>query len=81
MIKLEHTTGCICDSLTINGRETVDLPIKEVRDVVLDLISRCEDISILQDILMDYIDCNGKYEDLGHCEECGDHITKYTLEI
>lgn len=80
-MKLEHTTGCICDSLTINEKETANLPIKEVRDVVLDLISRCNDLSILQDILMDYIDCNGEYEDLGHCEECGDHIIKYTLEI
>lgn len=80
-MKLEHTTGCICDSLTINEKETANLPIEEVRDVVLNIINKCNDLSILQDILMDYIDCNGEYEDLGHCEECGDHIIKYTLEI
>lgn len=80
-MKLEHTTGCICDSLTINEKETANLPIEEVRDVVLNIINKCNDLSILQDILMDYIDCNGEYEDLGHCEECGDHIIKHTLEI
>lgn len=80
-MKLEHTTGCICDSLTINGVETINLPIKEVRDVVLNIISKCDDLSILQDILMDYIDCNGEYKDLGHCEQCGDYIINYTLEI
>lgn len=80
-MKLEHTTGCICDSLTINEKETANLPIEEVRDVVLDIISKCDDLSILQNILMDYIDYNGEYKDLGHCEECGDYIINYTLEI
>lgn len=77
---IEYVTGCTCDSLTIDGKETVDMDIKDVRDVVVDLISRTEDLSILQNILMDFAQ-DGNWESLGHCDQCGDNIDKYTLEI
>lgn len=80
-MKLEYVTGCICDSLTIDGKETRDMNIKDVRSYVLDIISKTTDLSILQEILMDYAQSKGEFENLGHCEECGDWIEKYTCEI
>lgn len=80
-MKVEYVSGCICGSLTIDGKETADIPLKELRDCVLDIISRTTDISLLQDILTDAAQCSGEFEDLGHCEQCGDWIEKFTLEI
>lgn len=80
-MKVEYVSGCVCDSLTIDGKETADIPLKELRDCVLDIISRTTDISLLQDILTDAAQYSGEFEDLGHCEQCGDWIEKFTLEI
>lgn len=80
-MKIEYVYGCTCDSLTIDGVETVDMDIKDVRGCVLDIISRTTDLSLLQSILSDVAELNGEYEDLGHCDQCGDYITKYTYEV
>lgn len=80
-MKIEYVTGCTCDSLTIDGKETNSMSIKDLRDCVLDIISRTTDLSLLQDILMDCVETNGDFENLGHCDQCGDSIWKYTLEI
>lgn len=80
-MKIEYVYGCICDSLTIDGIETVDMDIKDVRDCVLDIISRTEDLSLLQSILTEVAEVNGDFKDLGRCDDCGEYITKYTYEI
>lgn len=81
MNKVEHCTGCISDSLTINGKETVDMSIKELKEHTLDMVSKVEDISIYQNIIRTILEFEGEYEDLGYCEQCGDHISKYNYEF
>jgi hypothetical protein len=78
--KLNYTEGCICDSLTIDEEETINLPIEKVREVIKELIDEEDDLAILQDFLSDLIQNHGEYEDLGHCDECGDHISSYTID-
>ncbi len=78
---LESVSGCICDSITIDGVETVDLPIQKVRDTIKTLIDKETDLGLLQSILIDFIESKGEYEDLGTCEDCGDLITKFTLKV
>lgn len=80
-MKIEYVYGCTCDSLTIDGVETVNMDIKDVRDCVLNIISKTNDLSLLQSILSDVAELDGDYKDLGHCDQCGDFICKYTLEI
>lgn len=80
-MKIEYVYGCVCDSLTIDGVETVDMNIKDVRDCVLSIISRTNDLSLLQGILIDVAELDGNYEDLGHCDQCGDYINKYIYEV
>ena len=63
-MKIEYVTGCTCNSLTIDGVETVDMDIKDVRSCVLDIISRTNDLSLLQDILTNYAETSGEFEDL-----------------
>ena len=78
---LETVNGCICDSITIDGVETIDLSIDKVKDTIKLIIDKETDLGVLQSILIDLIESKGDYEDLGTCEECRDFITKYTLKI
>ncbi len=80
-MKIESITGCICDSLTIDGTETVDMDINKVKEVVKKLIDITNDLGTIQSILMDLVESQGDFEDLGTCDQCGDWITKYTVEI
>jgi hypothetical protein len=75
-MKINYTSGCICDSLTIDGKESADLSPKVIKDAIAKALEKIDDMATLQDILT-----TGEYEDLGHCEQCGDWITSYTLEI
>lgn len=80
-MKLEYTDGCICTSLTVDGKETIDMNLDSLKEVINKLISRETDLGVLQDIWRDLVMSQGEYENLGQCEECDDFITKYTLEI
>ena len=80
-MKLEYTDGCICTSLTIDGKETIDMNIEDFKSVIHKLIGNENDLGTLQHIWIVLMEQQGKYEDLGHCPDCGDYITRYTLEI
>ena len=80
-MKIESVTGCICDSLTVDDVETVDMDKEAVKDVIKKLINREDDLGVLQSILIDLVESQGEFEDLGHCDQCGDWITKYTVEL
>ena len=80
-MKLEYTDGCVCTSLTIDGKETIDMNVEDFKSVIHKLIGNENDLGTLQHIWIVLMEQQGKYEDLGHCPDCGDYITKYTLEI
>lgn len=80
-MKLEYTDGCICTSLTVDGKETVDMTPEEIKVSIRAMLDRETDIATLQDVWMSLIEHLGEYKDLRHCECCGDWISNYTLEI
>lgn len=80
-MKLEYTEGCICTSLTVDGVETVDMDINDLKKVICKLVERETDVAELQDLWISLMQSQGEYKDLGHCECCGDWITNYTLEL
>lgn len=80
-MKIESVTGCTCNSLTVDDVETVDMDKEAVKDVIKKLIDREDDLGVLQSILIDLVEFQGEFEDLGHCDQCGDWITKYTVEL
>ena len=80
-MKLEYTDGCICTSLTVDGKETVDMSKEELKEVICKLLDKESDLGVLQDIWRNLVTSQGECEDLDYCEECGDYITRYTLEI
>lgn len=80
-MKIENVTGCTCDSLTVDNVETVDMDKEAIKDVIKKLINREDDLGVLQSVLIDLVESQGEFEDLGHCDQCGDWITKYTVEL
>ena len=80
-MKIESVTGCTCDSLTVDNVETVDMDKEAVKDVIKKLTDREDDLGILQSVLIDLVESQGEFEDLGHCDQCGDWITKYIVEL
>lgn len=80
-MNIQHTDGCTCNSLTINDVETIDMPIEQVKQTIKKLIDGVTDIATLQQVLIDIVDLEGVYKDLGQCETCGDFVSEYTLEV
>lgn len=79
-MKINYTLGCICDSLTIDDKESTDLSVDDIKDTIVKALKKINDVAILQEILITIAE-TGEYENLGHCDECGDYISSYTLEI
>lgn len=81
-MKLEMVQGCICDTLEVDGEREVDLT-KEQRDKVIDKV--CEFLKTKNDgcnqLLQMVLPLYGEYEDLGHCECCGDWVDKYSIDL
>ena len=50
-MKIESTTGCVCDSLTVDGVETAEMQIEDVKNVARKLIDAENDLSNLQYII------------------------------
>ena len=80
-MKLKYVDGCICNSLTIDGTETIELPLQKVKDTIKTLIDKETDLGLLQSILIDFIETKVNYKYLYTCSDCGDSVYETTLEI
>lgn len=80
-MKLEYIEGCICYDLCVDGEpfNSLDHDKKiEVFDRIFEHIAEEYGFNtMLVDILQHY----GEYKHIGHCDECGDNISSFTLEI
>lgn len=50
-MKINYTSGCICDSLTIDGKESADLSPKVIKDAIAKALEKIDDMATLQDIV------------------------------
>lgn len=81
-MELRYVSGCITYNLTIDGVEVSELPPYEIADVIRHLVGRCKDKAILQELLERLIESDKESVcDISHCDQCGDDIYSYTLEI
>lgn len=80
-MKLEYTEGCVCYGLDVDGEPFNDLDEAKKREVfnrMVEAILKDYDIqNITTNLLHDY----GEYKHLFYCEQCGDNVCSYTLEI
>ncbi len=81
-MKLEYTEGCTCDSLSVDGVESIDMDINDFKDVLHELLDRETDLGTLQQVFTTLMVQQGEYECSDEpCDQCGDYVTTYTLEI
>lgn len=77
IMELKYTDGCTCTSLEIDGKESVDLTLDEFKKVIHKIVDNITDFAQLQSIFTEYLELEGDYTDLGHCDCCGDSISRY----
>ena len=81
-MEIIYSTGCTNNSLTIDGKETCEMSVSELRDNVSKALNKVDDISILQSIIIDIVESIWEdYECGEQCEECGDVPETYRMEV
>lgn len=83
-MNLKMTCGCICDSLTIDGKEEIDLNDIERKEIINKVCEHLKKIEPqhLNELLQVFLVKMGEYSCSGQvCECCGDFIETYKLEI
>ena len=79
---LNYIYGCTAYNLTIDGVEVSELPLNVIADVIQHLVGRCKDKGLLKEMLAMLIEHDKESVcDISHCDQCGDDIYSYTLEI
>ena len=81
MSRIVYTDGCVVSGLTVDDRRFDDLSLEEQKAIMHKIIDSAQDSSSLQDMLIEYVETTGEYEYLYTCEECGDSVYEWTLEI
>lgn len=79
-MKIEYIIGCINSSLTVDKEEVTDININKLKSIVKHLVDKTDDTSILQELILSFVQEYGKWEYLGTCEQCGDSIDKFVYE-
>lgn len=80
-MKIELTTGCTLDSLFINGRQFEELEYSELRTLITILLDWYKDKDLYNDVIRDIVYSKGEFKDGYTCEQCGDCVETYVLEI
>ena len=82
-MKLAMTTGCIADSLTVDGVEEINLSTPQRKRAMRNLASwYIKHPEHLNSLLQHTLELYGEEEYNEHpCSCCGDTITTYELEI
>ena len=84
-MKIELTTGCICDSLEIDGDNFRDLTatkLQELKDTLIDYLEeRKMSEEELQDLVIWAVENFGLSRYEGICDECGDSVYVITMTI
>lgn len=80
-MKLEYTEGCVCYGLDVDGEPFNDLDEAKKREVFNRMVEAILKDYDIQNITIDLLHDYGEYKHIGHCDECGDNISSFTLEI
>ena len=80
-MKLEYTEGCVCYGLDVDGKPFKDFDVEEKRKILDKLIDAILMDYMMQDVVIELLHQYGEYKHIGHCDECGDNISSFTLDI
>ena len=84
-MKLEWTEGCTCYGLDVDEDYFGDLSDEQKKEVRNKLCDWYKERELPDEDLFDFIvwitSRYGEYKHLFHCDQCGDNVCSYTLEI
>ena len=80
-MKLEYTEGCVCYGLDVDGEPFNDLDEAKKREIFNRMVEAILKDFDIQNITIDLLRDYGEYNYLFHCEQCGDNVCSFTLEI
>lgn len=80
-MKLTYTEGCMAYNLDIDNKEIEDFTLQDQKNILKSLIDKYGNNSTIQNMIIDFLELNGIPKFIGHCDECGDNVYEYTLEI
>lgn len=80
-MKIEYTEGCVCYGLNVDGEPFDDLDEAKKREVFNRMVKAILKDSDVQNIVTELILQYGEYKHLFYCEQCGDSVCSYTMEI
>lgn len=69
------------DVITVGKRNINNFTEEEIRDMILTVINREDDNADLICALRECIQNLGRYKFCYHCDECGDNVVKYKLNV
>lgn len=81
-MKIVVTDGCIASGVTVDGTplNMSDMTPQEKKDILKKIIDTIDD-SMVESEIFSIVQSCGEYEYLYHCEECGDDVCEWTMEI
>lgn len=83
---LKQTTGCVCNSLTVDGVEEIDLTEDQRKEVILKISEyianqmKTDDLNCFLQTFIDFFG-NGQCISDEPCDCCGDWVYETTLLI
>lgn len=77
-MKIKYITGHY--SLSVDNKEFIDLPIEKQKEVLHKCIDDTSSM-FLQDMLERFMEYSGERAETFKCEDCGEYIEMYTLEV
>lgn len=80
-MKIEYTKGCVCDGLDVDGEPFNNLDHDKKIEVFDRIFEHLDEEYGLNTLLVDILQYYGEYNYLFHCDQCGDNVWSYTLEI
>lgn len=80
-MKLVYTEGCTAYSLAVDDKSSTELPLEEMKSILHKVIDKCDDFGTIQNMITSLLEQLGEYELIGHCDQCGDNIYEFTLNI
>lgn len=73
--------GCTLFDLTADGRDIETLSKERMKEILHQLIDDCLYYDVVAQAIKDFVRDNGKVTNVEHCDECGDSIYTYEIEV
>lgn len=80
-MKVIVTDGCTSYGCKVDGKDIDDLSIEEIKNVFKKVIDATMNEDTLRQRLMDFVETAGEYEFQYHCDQCGDDVYDYIMEV